>query len=386
MTYEAKARGVVRGMRIHEIKRICPDVIILPSDYETYSLFSRRMYEIVRRYTPVVEEYSIDECFADITEVPKVIPLSYENIALKIKKELYAELGITFTVGLAPTKVLAKVASKWKKPDGLTIIPGSTIHRFLEELPVGKIWGIGPATEHYLVARRITTALHFAETSDTWIRTHLSKPFREIRAELRGVMVLPVARGAPPLQQSIMKTQTFTPPSRDPETIFARLSKNIENACIRARRHALASTRIGIFLKTQDFHYAGFELKLPRKTNVPEEILAVIRPRFRALLKSNTLYRATGIVLSDLTLANPEQMGLFPENARSERLRDLYGTIDQLADRFGKHTIFLGATERALNRSAHQGIRGTPSTRASTILPGETARQHIGLPFLGSVS
>src|SRR6185437_16311598 len=103
-TYEAKARGVKRGMMLADVKKICPDAIILPSDYETYSLFSQRMYAIVRRYTPEVEEYSIDECFADLTGMRRVNRMPYAAMAEAIKRELDHELGMTFSIGLSATK------------------------------------------------------------------------------------------------------------------------------------------------------------------------------------------------------------------------------------------------------------------------------------------
>src|SRR5688572_18985214 len=146
MSYEAKALGITRGMRLFEIKRLCPEAVILPSDYETYSLLSKRFFTIVRRYTPEVEEYSIDECFADLTGLRRPLRLSYEDMAGKLKHELDTELGFTFSVGLAPNKVLSKVASKWQKPSGLTVIPGRDIPRFLRVLPVNAVWGIGSNT------------------------------------------------------------------------------------------------------------------------------------------------------------------------------------------------------------------------------------------------
>src|SRR6516162_8852245 len=109
MSYEAKARGVTRGMQVWQIKKICPEAIILPSDYETYSLISKRFFTIVRRYTPDVEEYSIDEGFADLTGLRRPLRMSYRKIAQHMKKALDAELGFTFSVGLAPNKVVAKI-------------------------------------------------------------------------------------------------------------------------------------------------------------------------------------------------------------------------------------------------------------------------------------
>jgi nucleotidyltransferase/DNA polymerase involved in DNA repair len=134
-----KRAGVTRGMRIADIRKVCPEAVILPSDYETYSLLSKRFFAIVRRYTPDVEEYSIDECFADLTGLRRPLKMSYFQIAERIKRELDAELGFTFSVGLAPNKVVAKIASKWAKPSGLTAIPGQELHRYLAKLPVEKV-------------------------------------------------------------------------------------------------------------------------------------------------------------------------------------------------------------------------------------------------------
>src|ERR1043166_7922657 len=166
MSYEAKAQGVTRGMRLFEVKRICPEAVLLPSDYETYSLLSSRFFAIVRRYTPDVEEYSIDECFADVTGLRRLLRMSYDQMAERMKRELDTELGFTFSVGLAPNKVVAKIASKWAKPSGLTAIPGRELHRFLATLPVEKVWGIGPNTTALLQKHGIRTALEFAQRQE----------------------------------------------------------------------------------------------------------------------------------------------------------------------------------------------------------------------------
>src|SRR5712691_4737467 len=177
MSYEAKQRGVTRGMALQEVRKLCPDVVVLPSDYETYSLLSKRFFDIVRRYTSAVEEYSIDECFADLTGLRRPLRMSYLKIAERIKKELDAELGFTFSVGLAPNKVVAKIASKWQKPSGLTAIPGRELHRYLAKLPVQNVWGIGPNTTALLRKHGIETALQFAQKPEPWVKKYLSKPF-----------------------------------------------------------------------------------------------------------------------------------------------------------------------------------------------------------------
>ena len=117
----------------------------------------------MRRFTPDVEEYSIDEAFADITGMRRALHSSYEEIASKMKKQIERELGITVSVGLSITKVLAKVASKHQKPSGMTIIKGRDIAEYLRHLPVEKIWGIGYATTNYLAKMGIHYALEFAQ-------------------------------------------------------------------------------------------------------------------------------------------------------------------------------------------------------------------------------
>jgi len=385
MSYEAKARGVTRAMKLSDIKKICPDAIILPSDYETYSLYSKRMYEIVRRYTPDIEEYSIDECFADLTGMRRVNRMSYEDMAIKIKHELDTELGMTFSIGLSVNKVMAKVGSKWRKPSGLTIIPGINIHLYLENLSVGKIWGIGPNTTEYLSKLGIHTALEFARKDVDWVKSHLSKPFQEIHSELNGNFVYGLTLGEKNIYASISKTKTFTPPSTDSSYIFSQLSKNVENACIKMRRHGLFTKQCAFFLKTQDFRYHGGEISLSSAVSTPQEILQIIRSRFDKLIKPNVLYRATGVVLMNLTLDNPSTIDLFGNAARIEKVNRIYDAVDHISEKYGKHAIFLGSSFTAMQGSSHRGDRGENSERNANILKGETKRKRIGIPFLGKV-
>src|SRR5512146_2883165 len=172
-SYEAKARGVSRGVRLSDVKKLCPDAVILPSDYETYSLFSLRMFEIMRRFSPDVEEYSIDEAFVDLTGLRRSFHGPYEMIAENIRKTIEKELGITVSAGVSLSKVLAKIGSKHKKPNGLTMIPGREIHLILADLPVEKVWGIGPNTAAFLNKHGVRTALDFARRDERFVTQNL---------------------------------------------------------------------------------------------------------------------------------------------------------------------------------------------------------------------
>ena len=386
MSYEAKARGVVRGMRIAEIRKVCPEAVILPSDYETYSLLSKRFFAIVRRYTPDVEEYSIDECFADLTGLRRPLRMNYFEIAARIKKELDAELGFTFSVGLAPNKVVAKIASKWAKPSGLTAIPAKELHRYLAKLPVEKVWGIGPNTTAFLQKHGIQTALEYAQRPEAWVKKYLSKPFFQIWQELNGEYVFELALGEHETYYTIQKVKTFTPASSDRAFVFAQLAKNIENACIKARKYKLATQRVVIFLRTQQFRDAGLEVDLSGPTQFPNDILGAVAQAFEDLFDPAAAYRATGVILCKLTEAYYGQLDLFGETIRMQRLSNLYESVDTLREKYGKHTVFLGASFLAHKSAQHDGARGHLPERRHELLPGETARKRLGIPmFMGDV-
>ncbi len=406
MTYEARALGVRRAMPLHEIKQKFPQVIILPSDYETYSLFSNRMYAIVRRYTPTVEEYSIDECFADLTGLRRSLRMPYTEMAASIKRDLERELGISFSMGLAATKVLAKIGSKWQKPAGLTPIPLSEARKFLEKTRTISVWGIGPNTAAYLERFGIRTALEFAMRDEAWVCAHASKPIVEIWKELNGHQVYEVDAAGRESYQSISKTRTFTPPSRDRELVFSQLSKNIENACLKARRWDLASDRVVFFLKTQEFKYHSCEVKLSHASSVPQDILKAIAQYFPSVFAEGLLprrphgvgaptassgYRATGIALLNLRAGATVQLDLFGGALRSEGLKQVFESVDEICEKYGKHTVFLASSFGAMapkNSKLSTGqvhARHEVPERHRNLFHGENARQRLNIPMLGDV-
>ena len=379
-SYAAKRMGVKRGVPLHEARKICPGLIVLPSDYETYSLFSRRMFNIMRRFTPDVEEYSIDEAFADITGMRRALRASYETIAANIQNEIARDLGLTVSVGLSLTKVLAKVASKHQKPNGLTSIPGREIAMYLAHLPVERLWGIGHAMANYLAKMGVRSALEFARLPEETVRKRLTKPGIEIWQELRGESVSPVCPEEKSAYASISKTKTFAPASSDADYLFAHLMRNLESACIKARRYHLAAKRIWAFLKKQDFEYVGREIRLNRPSVYPLELSVEMRHLFDEIYRPKERYRATGIVLMELSPDTHIQRDLFEDVLKAERVQDIYRVMDEVSAKYGKHSLHLGASHfvEVLGR----GKRGEPTVREQTCLFGETKRRHINLPVL----
>ena len=154
-SYEARAFGVRSAMPMSRAVRLCPPLIIVHPDFEKYRTLSQQVFAIYRQVTPLVEPLSLDEAYLDVTENSWGEPLGV-NVARRIKREINEATGLTASAGVAPNKFLAKIASGWQKPDGLTVIPPERIESFLQGLPVDALWGVGPKTAMRLREHGIT--------------------------------------------------------------------------------------------------------------------------------------------------------------------------------------------------------------------------------------
>ena len=252
-SYEAKARGIGRGLQLHEAKRLCPGLVILPSDYEAYSLYSRRLFEILRRHTPLVEEYSIDEAFADLSGCGRLLDRPLEAVAEQLRHAILGELGLTVSVGISLTKTIAKLGSKFRKPNGQTVVRREHIPLLLKRTPIAKVWGIGPASAAKLQARGIVTACDFTQLPEAEVRRLLHKPGHETWRELRGRRVFPIELRAKQRYDSMMKGHTISPPSADPGLLFAEALRNMGATLAKLRRHAHLAREIGLCLRHKDY-------------------------------------------------------------------------------------------------------------------------------------
>lgn len=347
-SYEAKALGIKRAMPIYKVRKQFPQVIVLPGDYKAYTTYSRAMFDIVRRYADDVEEYSIDECFADLTGLDKPLKMSYLEIATKIKKEINEELGLSVTIGLAPTKVLAKVASKWQKPNGLTIITQETIGTFLSTFSIDRIWGVGPRTSRFLRSEGIHTAQDFLAKDMRWVHANLSVNYEVIWKELSGVSVININPEVKTVYSSIQRTRTFHPATSDKEFLLTQLSKHTEDACAKARQYNLSPKKISFHLRTKELRYITYAFPLPAPTNSPETIIMHIREMFHELYKVGAFYRATGVTLHGLTSSSSNQGTLFDTTTKADKFEALHRSLDALEHKLGKRVVHLGSTHSAL--------------------------------------
>jgi DNA polymerase-4/DNA polymerase V len=370
VSYEAKARGITRAMRVFEMRKVCPEIIVLESDYELYALYSQRMAAILRRFTPQVEHYSIDECFADITGLEKKRGQTYETIARSMKESLEGELGITFSLGLSVNKVLAKVASKWSKPSGFTVISRDKIGEFTSQLPVGKVWGVGPSSAVKLSKQGIRTALELASTSEGVMSDMFSRPILDIRSELKGEFILPLDVSSTHEYRSMSRTRTFTPASADRGVVFTRLSRNVEDACSALRFHGLCAKRVECFLKTKEFRYVNLSLSFPSPIASAQLVLKEIWNQFDKLYEKGVLYRASGITLTDLYRGNIRTGDLFGGASSIDDFEQVNTSADRIRDKFGERSLFLASS--MLGR--HEKVQG------------KRTQHKFSLPFLGYVT
>ena len=377
-SYQAKALGITRGQPLYQVAKQFPQVRIVASDFETYNLYSQRFFNWVRKFTPEVEEYSIDECFADLTGLRRLWRQSYPELAQSIQRQLNESLGITFSAGLASTKVLAKVASNWSKPVGLTCIPGIQIHRFLRQLSTDQVWGIGAQTAALLKKYGIRTALDLARRDQTWINKYLAKPQREIWQELNGNSVLDIDDSRKTTYASIQRSKTFYPSTDRRSIVLAQLSRNIEKACHRARHYRLAPQKVSFWLKDDSFVARGVETKLSMPTNIPSYIVKLASTCFQQIYQMGTRYRATGVTLNDLQDDHQAQLDLFQQVVAIDQQRHLYQGIDALNKKYGQHKIMLGTTLAAY--TSEMKTEGQEAKRP--LLVGESQYKRLEFPLI----
>lgn len=379
-SYEAKALGIRRGIPLWEARKMCRDLVVLPSDYEAYSLYSKRMFEIFRRYTPMVEEHSIDEGFADISGLRRLFRGSYETIARRIQADVRNELDIGVSIGLSLSKSIAKLASKFRKPDGFTPVAGHHLHLFLARTPLDAVWGFGRNTVHLLRKHGLSTAYDFAQRPESWVNRLLGKPGRDIWNELRGEVVWPVSPEEKSDYATISKCKTFTAPSDIREFVYAKLTRNVESAFIKLRRHHLSARGLVIGLRRKDFHDTSLEARLNRPTTSTQEVMPLVRALFDAVYLQDTLYRGTWVVLIKLRENRSRQYELFEEVLRIDAMERVARAVDQINERFGKHKVHLGP---ALHLPHHPHTdRDDRPWRQRNLLNGETPRQRLALPRL----
>ena len=377
-SYEAKALGIGRGMQLHEARALCPELVVLPSDYEAYSIYSKRIFNILRRFTPFVEEYSIDEAFAELPEKNDSSGAYLRQIASDIRGQVRSELGLTVSVGISQTKTLTKLCSKFRKPDGQTILTEEHTPLTLKSTPIEKVWGIGGASAAKLRRRGVATAYDFTTMPETEVRTLLHKPGDETWHELQGRKRFMLNENPLRTYDSMMKGHTFSPPSTDRDFIFAEAANNLERALAKLRRHHHRAREIGLSLRLKDYEHQSAAVRVVLPTDDNRELMPLLRYLFTTLHTTGATYRATMVWLADLEQPGLHQPDLFEVREVTEERKKLNTAVDRLNRRFGSQTVKSAALLSLGSKPAH--ARDALPTRYDTLLPGETTMRHLGIP------
>ena len=239
-SYEARQFGVHSAMSMARAVRLCPDAVIVPPDFERYRSVSTAVFDIFREVTPFVEPLSLDEAYLDVTENAWGEPLG-TRVARRLKEAIVGSTGLTASAGVAPNKFLAKIASGWKKPDGLTVIPPERVESFLQELPIDSLWGVGPVTARRLRAHGLVRLVDVRARSVEELQEVIGSQAGWLRQLAHGVDDRPVEPNRP--RKSVGTENTFARDLTD--------SGQIHEA-VTGMAHEVAEwlTRKGIFART----------------------------------------------------------------------------------------------------------------------------------------
>jgi DNA polymerase-4 len=338
-TYEARAFGVKTGMTVYEAKRLCPKIIMVVGNNRKYTDTSTGIINIFRNYTPMVEVFSIDEAFLDVTGSLKIFG-SAKRISMLIKAHIYQRYGLTCSVGIAPNKLLAKLASDMQKPDGLTIIAPDRISQTLENLPIEELCGIGSRTQQQLNLLSITTCGQLGRFQLKILKKRFGVIGERLQRMGLGIDDSPVT---PTSGDETVKTvghSTTLPFDIDTRDEICRwLLRLSEMVGHRARRYGVSGRTVTLTIRYSDF------TTFSRQETGGD-----------SLSQSHEIYRAAVAILDRLNLQQPvrllgvrlsnlhqqeSQYHLFPEVRKYEQLTE---AVDTVNDRFGSFSVTYGSS------------------------------------------
>lgn len=365
MTYEAKRLGITRGMPMYQIRASFPEVERLTSHFELYAQYGAKLTAIVTPHVDVFETYSIDECFCEIRFPTATTRDELHAWLTTLKESVQRQIGITYSFGLARTKVLAKIASKLQKPNGCTVIMSEDEEQILRDTPIQSIWGIGRKMYRHLSQKGILSAAHFAQQTYQWVHDLYPAPIISLWQELKGHSVFKVMpHTADP--KSVQSTRSFVGTSTEITFITAELLHNLDIVCARARTYSLATCMISIFLKTKDRLYQSELVQMSHFTNNPIDIAETIAAIAKRMYISGTKYRATGVSMYGLQRVSHVQSDLFGTQAAVFTTGAIMDTVDTIRKRYGKGSIStLGTLASIHERSARSVERESSHTYIS---------------------
>ena len=334
-SYEARVYGVHSAMPTSQAKRLCPHGIFLPVRMRRYREVSEQVFKILQEYTPFIEPLSLDESFLEVTGSEKLFGPALQ-IARAIKRRILETTGLTASAGIAPNKFLAKIASDFKKPDGLVEIKPEEVQEFLRELPISKLWGVGKSTEEVLKGMGILRVGQLAVYPAERVEKKLGKFGIELIALARGEDERPVTPDSE--AKSISQEETFTPDLEGLEKMKRVLLDQAEQVGWELRKQKLKGCTVTIKVRYPDFTTVTRSHTLPFPT---DQGIEIYQTALKLLSKTEALQkkaRLLGVGASNLLRQDdPEQLILF--DSRRKQVQRSTQAMDRIWDKFGPEAI-----------------------------------------------
>ena len=344
-SYEAREFGVRSAMPIFKAKQRCPEGVYLPVRMNRYQEVSRQVMEILKRFSPLVEQVSIDEAYMDISGVDKLLGLP-RDIGLEVKRRIKETTSLTCSIGIAPNKFLAKIASDLEKPDGLTIISPEKVPRFIQRLPIEKVPGVGNKALQTLHKMRVLTLGDVRKLGERELCERTGKFGERLLKLSRGIDETPVVPHV--ASKSISTERTLSEDTNDREILKKKLMIQSEMVGKRAREKGVKGTTVTLKLKRADFTQMTRRVTMEEATNSTNTIYEQ-GLKLLAQVKTSTKFRLIGIGLSNLVAVAdiPKQLDLFRERDPHEKSwENVERAMDAIKEKFGREAIKRGGVLR----------------------------------------
>ena len=329
-SYEARRYGVHSAMPISRAYALCPHGIYLRPNGKAYTQYSKKIMEILQQFSPQLEQLSIDEAFLDVTHSIHLWP-SITALGEAIKQKIKDETGLTASVGIAPSKAVAKIASDFQKPDGLTIVPPHKVLEFLGALPIHKLWGVGEKTLQQLQALGVQTVSQLREFPLEVLQARFGKAGAHLYAMARGEDDRPVDNTEE--IKSISNEHTFDMDVADEEILVDTLMVLAEKVAHRLRQNGIRGKTVHLKLRYFDFRTLTRSRTLPIYTTLTSEIFSVVKELLENNWDHQTPVRLLGVGVSHLASENQIQLSIW--DVENEKKLQAEKVLDELQQKFG---------------------------------------------------
>lgn len=334
-----KKAGIVTGESLYEAKQKCPDLIVIPPDYDLYMACSDAMFSVLSDYSPLIERYSVDECFLDYTASQSRFgdPVA---VAIEIKERIKKELGFTVNIGVSNNKLLAKMGSELRKPDLVHTLWPWEIREKLWDLPVRELFMVGRATEQKLRKININTIGDLAKADPVHMKALLKSHGQLIWEFANGIDASLVIPNHQILQKGVGNSTTIAYDVVDREEAYKVLLSLVERTSMRLRRLGQLASLVSVSVKTDGFLRYSHQVQLSYAIDNTSELYRIICQLFDQCWKGEPI-RHLGVSVSNFAENGPLQLSFFPQKD-FEREQRLDQAVDAIRRRYGDYAIIRG--------------------------------------------